>query len=44
MQGKSWPKDSQQPFENATQFKYLGMTVTNQNLIPEEIKEQIEFG
>jgi hypothetical protein len=25
-------------FENVTQFKYLEMTVTNQNLIQEEIK------
>jgi ribosomal protein S2 len=29
-------------FENVVQFRYLGMTVTNQNLIQEEIKE-IEF-
>jgi hypothetical protein len=25
------------------QFKYLGTTLTNQNYIQEEIKEQIEF-
>jgi hypothetical protein len=30
-------------FENVAQFTYLGMTVTNQNLIQEEIKEEIEF-
>jgi hypothetical protein len=26
-------------FENVTQFRYLGMIVTNQNLIQEEIKK-----
>jgi hypothetical protein len=30
-------------FESATQFKYLGMTVTNENLIHEEIKRR-HFG
>jgi hypothetical protein len=25
-------------FENVAQFRYLGMTITNQNLIKEEIK------
>jgi hypothetical protein len=27
-------------FENVSQFKYLGMSVTNQNLIQEEIKRR----
>jgi hypothetical protein len=30
--------------ENMAQFRYLGMTVTNQNLILEKIREEIEFG
>jgi hypothetical protein len=28
-------------FENLAQFRYLGMTVTNQNLIQEEIKSRL---
>jgi hypothetical protein len=31
-------------FENISQFKYLGTTITNQNLIQEEIKRRLYFG
>jgi hypothetical protein len=31
-------------FENVSQFKYYGMTVTNQNLIHEDIKRRLNSG
>jgi hypothetical protein len=31
-------------FENVSQFKYLGMTATNQYLIQEEIKMRLNLG
>jgi hypothetical protein len=34
-------KIANRSFENMSQFKYLGMTVTNQNLIQEEIRRRL---
>jgi hypothetical protein len=34
-------KIANQSFENVSQFKYMGTTVTNQNLIQEEIKRRL---
>jgi hypothetical protein len=41
MQGKIMTKMANRSFENVAQFKYLGITVTNQNLIKEEIKRRL---
>jgi hypothetical protein len=35
---------SNRPFENVSQFKYLGTTITNRNLIQEEIKRRLNSG
>jgi hypothetical protein len=41
--GQSWDiKIADRSFENVSQFKYLGMTVANQNLIQEEINEFLQ--
>jgi hypothetical protein len=37
-------KIANRSFENGSQFKYLGTTVTNQNLIQEEIKRRLNSG
>jgi hypothetical protein len=37
-------KIANRSFENVSQFKYLGSTVTNQNLIQEEIKRRLNSG
>jgi hypothetical protein len=37
-------KIANRSFENVSQFKYLGITVINQNLIQEEIKRRMNFG
>jgi hypothetical protein len=37
-------KNRKQIISNVSQFRYLGMTVTNQNLIQEEIKRRLNSG
>jgi hypothetical protein len=37
-------KIANRSFENESQLQYLGMTVTNQNLIQEEIKRRLNSG
>jgi hypothetical protein len=37
-------KIANRSFENVSQFRYLGATVTDQNLIQEEIKRRLNSG
>jgi hypothetical protein len=37
-------KIANRSFENVSQFKYLGMTVTDENLIEEKIKRRLNSG
>jgi hypothetical protein len=43
--GQNWErKIGNRSFENVSQFKYLGTTVTNQDIIQEEIKRRLNSG
>jgi hypothetical protein len=43
--GRNWDiKIANRSFGNVSQFKYLGTTKTNQNLIQEEIKRRLDSG
>jgi hypothetical protein len=44
MQGKMMTQIANIFFENAAQLKYFRTTVTNQNLIQEEIKRRLNSG
>jgi hypothetical protein len=41
---ESWHKIANRLFENVSQLKHFGMTVTNQNLIEEEMKRRFNSG
>jgi ribosomal protein S2 len=44
MQSKIMTKIANRCFENLAKFRYLGTTITNQNLVQEEIKMRLNSG